>query len=461
MKRTILLAVLCMVCTIGLFAQKEKVVRIHKTDGTVAEYHAAAIRDFSFSGKAIVNDGDYTEITDAALALDGVKLNIDITATFNADDPYITGNEYGEDWGILYSTSPDVTIESGTLIKKDRGSISDSEFEGSLASGTMNIRWGESFSDQAEDKGWYADLEYNTTYYFRSYVRRTANNDIYEEEYFYSSEKSVSTGKPSMAYYGLTDIPSYASERGYVMPTEEAWATFDGQYPYFSLSDYRSKETVINHWNEYLTPERIDAIKAQCATQYDCAEGTLYVADAVGEDFCQYLLGIYDREFVLDGASELIEAGEATYIECDASWNVPGNGYWRYAPANLDDKVNPSVSIPLPEYMLANYYYTIEVTLAPNTDEAETLPSKVTARLLHEGAVASVLAQDQSTETDKCTVLVADSIEVERLGEGVLDISSTMEFGTRRDPKDNGKFLPVLRIAQIKVTPHKKEETAE
>ena len=62
---------------------------------------------------------------------------------------------------------------------------------------------------------------------------------------------------------------------------------------------------------------------------------------------------------------------------------------------------------------------------------------------------------------DKCTVLVADSIEVERLVEGVLDISSTMEFGTRRDPKDNGKFLPVLRIAQIKVTPHKKEETAE
>ena len=61
MKRTILLAVLCMVCTIGLFAQKEKVVRIHKTDGTVVEYHAAAIRDFSFSGKAIVNDGDYTE----------------------------------------------------------------------------------------------------------------------------------------------------------------------------------------------------------------------------------------------------------------------------------------------------------------------------------------------------------------------------------------------------------------
>ena len=58
-------------------------------------------------------------------------------------------------------------------------------------------------------------------------------------------------------------------------------------------------------------------------------------------------------------------------------------------------------------------------------------------------------------------MLVVDSIEVERLSEGVLDISSTMVFGTKRNPKDNGKFLPVLRIAQIKVTPHKKEETAE
>ena len=58
-------------------------------------------------------------------------------------------------------------------------------------------------------------------------------------------------------------------------------------------------------------------------------------------------------------------------------------------------------------------------------------------------------------------MLVVDSIEVERLVEGVLEISSAIVYGNRHDPKDNGKFLPVLRIAQIKVTPHKKEETAE
>ena len=56
---------------------------------------------------------------------------------------------------------------------------------------------------------------------------------------------------------------------------------------------------------------------------------------------------------------------------------------------------------------------------------------------------------------------MVDSIEVERLVEGVLEISSAIVYGNRHDPKDNGKFLPVLRIAQIKVTPHKKEETAE
>ena len=477
MKRTILPAVLCMVCTIGLFAQKEKAVRIHKTDGTVVEYHAAAIRDFSFSGKAIVNDDDYTQITDLALVIEDTKINIDITATFSADDPNITGIHYGTDWGILYSTSPDVTVENGTLLEgyyeSDcpllQGTQSNYN-ESILSSAETRYRIGESVTvdEEFSGKGGYADLDYNTTYYFRTFVYRPENNGIYDEEYFYSKEHSISTGKPSMEYYdiALRDFPSQFIETGYVLPTEEAWATFETQYPYFTAA---RRDTLLRYWDEYLTP-RFNTFKAQCNTVYECLEGTIYMLDNIGEEFCQYLLTHYEGEYAMQGYTDTFEGGLRTYVECDASWDVPDNGYWKYYSDTGRD--NPIVEFPLTKHVLAGYNYRVEVTLAPNTEQTDTLPSKIhitmqcPANEFYATEDFVLTEETYAVSSHECSTLVFDSIEPKGFGEAKLTIRSELtsrEIKTYqqyiKDPEkysDRTVYAPVLRIARIKVTPYKK-----
>ena len=468
MKRIILTS-LCALCSLGLFAQTEKTLIIHKTDGTKVEYLVEGITNISFSGKAIVNDGDYTQITDLALTLEGTKINIDIAATFNADDPYIIGGSYGTAWGILYSTSPDVTVENGTLVKGYRYRTEPYLQGSSLSSGKVNYRIGESVTreEEREDAGSYVDLEYNTTYYFRTFVYRPENSGICSEAYFYSKEKSVSTGKPSMAYYDieLKHIPSYSLEIGCVLPTEEAWAAFDEQYPYFTAAE---RDTLIKYWNEYLTPERIGSVKAQCNTVHDCAEGMLYLLDNISEDFCHYLLSLCEGEYVMQGYSETFEEAQRTYIECDASWNVPGNGYWEYYSSNS----NPTVEIPLPKNVLAGYNYRVEVTLAPNTEQTDTLPSKVRIIMQcpsNEHYVTEDFLLTEETcvvSPHECTVLVSDSIEPKEFGRAKLSIMSNLSYREIRNysyylkkPEKYANetvYAPTLRIAQIKVVPYRK-----
>lgn len=456
MKRTILTG-LCAVFTLGLFAQKEKAMIIHKTDGTTIEYPIEAIRDFSFSGKSVVADDDYTQITDLAIALVDNEVNIDVAAAFSCDDPYV-GNVHRQDWGILYSTSPNVTIENGTLIELKLPLAQADE----LYSHQVSFRIGESVKADEyneNDEGCYAELDYNTTYYFRSYVRRQANNDIYEEEYFYSAEKSIHTGNPSMGLFGIENVPAYAVEDGYVFPTEEAWGAFDEQYPYFTLSRQQNKEVLVNHWNEYLTSERIDQLKKECDVVHHCLEGTLYLIDHISEDFCSYVLKHYEGEYVLSGYSEDLDENSNTtvsYVECDASWNVPNNEYWKYT---ADTRKNPSVKIPLPQWMLANYAYKVEVILAPNTEPEETLPSKITVRLGFEAGGNEVLSKDYETSISECSVIQADSLNADVFTGAYLEIYSTMNTSTSNRNPDKSKFLPILRIAQIKVTPYRVEVT--
>lgn len=460
MKRIILTS-LCAVFALGLYAQKEKAVFVHKTDGTTVEYIVGGIRNFSFRGKAVVNDDDYTQITDLALTLEDTEINIDIAAAFNADDPYIAGGRYGTDWGILYSTSPGVTVENGTLVEGDGIFYESPRINSEYSDGYIsNYRIGESvtISEGENGAGRYVDLEYNTTYYFRTFVYRPENSGVCDEAYFYSKEKSVSVGKPSMAYYGVENIPANLSKSGYVMPTEEAWAAFDEQYPYFALSSRKSKEVILNHWNEYLTSERVNILKTQCNTVYDCAEGKLYVAEQVNEDFLHYVLSHYEGVSVLSGYSEILNESSntiGTYIECDAEWNVPGNGYWKYT---ADTRKNPWVEIPLTKWMLANYLYKIEITLAPNTVPEETLPSKVSVDIYYKAGGGDDLATKYETNVNECSVITADSVAVNAFTEATIRIASVMDTSLRG--QDKNKFLPILRVAQIKVTPYRKENVA-
>ena len=444
----------CALFALSTYAQKDKVMRIHKTDGTVVEYPIYSIRDFHFNGKAIVKDDDYTQIKNLAVNLKGTRINIDITATFNIDDPYAGGNNYQEDWGILYSTSPNITIENGKLIDLSTYQHKDSIY--SSESG-HTFMFGESVrivnEYDSQDEGCYASLEYNTTYYFRSYVRRSANNDIYEEEYFYSEEKSINTGNPPMIYYGVNSNPEDISKTGYVFPSDEAWNAFDEQYPYFSLSNRDNKDTIIKHWNNYLTPERTKILKSQCTTIYECLEGTLYIADNINEDFCHYLLNIYDVEYQLSGYSEDLDASSNTtgiYVDCDTSWNLPTDGYWKYT---ADDLKNPKIKIPLPKCLLANYDYKIEIVLAPNTEAEETLPSKITSRIQYKVGGGLSISNKTETSISECTIIAVDPLSIETFTEAYLEIYSDMNTGTSNRNPDKNKFLPILRIAQVNVTP--------
>lgn len=447
MKR-IFYTALCALMTLGASAQTEKVMRVHMTDGTVKEYHVGALRDFSFTGLAVVSDDDYTQISQLDLVMEGDGINFDITANFGFDDPYIIGSRYGQDWGILYSTSPDVTVENGTLVEL-KSPLTKVD---NLSSHSVSFRFGESvrdWDDRYNEEGVYADLEYATTYYFRSFVYRPAIGDLYEEQYFYSAVKSVAVGYPSMRIYGASILPDYVAEKGYVYPSFNAWSEFDEQYPYFEC--YRNDDIFAAHWNDYLTPERHEALKAQCTTVHECAEGKLYLLDTVGEEFLQYLLDIYATEFVADLQTAVLDEAsstEATYVECDASWGVPGNGYWKYTAAA---KKNPIIELTLPKRMMRNYNYKIEITLAPNTEAEETLPSKVSARLcpMRGGTVA--LASKFETSVSECSVITLEGVKVNDFTEAGVEIESVMNHSNRGG--DVGKFLPILRVAQVKVIP--------
>lgn len=442
MKR-IFYTALCALMTLGASAQTEKVMRVHMTDGTVKEYHVGALRDFSFTGLAVVSDDDYTQISQLDLVMEGDGINFDITANFGFDDPYITGSRYGQDWGILYSTSPDVTVENGTLVEL-KSPLTKVD---NLSSHSVSFRFGESVSDRDNhynDEGVYADLEYATTYYFRSFVYRPAIGDLYEEQYFYSAVKSVAVGYPSMGIYGASILPDYVAEKGYVYPSSSAWREFDEQYPYF---EYHFDD----HWNDYLTPERHEALKAQCTTVHECAEGKLYLLDVVGEEFLQYLLDIYATEFVADLQTAVLDEAsstEATYVECDASWGVPGNGYWKYTAAA---KKNPAIELALPKRMMRNYNYKIEITLAPNTEAEETLPSKVSARLCPISGGTVALASKFETSVSECSVITLEGVKVNDFTEAGVEIESVMNHSNRGG--EVGKFLPILRVAQVKVIP--------
>lgn len=442
MKR-IILAGLCALFSVGLFAQKALI--IHKTDGTKLEIPVEGIRGFDFSGKSVVNDDDYTMITGLALH-SGTELNITFNVLFNTDDPYLTMSEpiYGEDWGILYATSPDVTIENGTLLQLTTDQLAMVQ---NLSNATVEVLLGESktFGNIASQET--VDLDFETTYYVRSFVRRPANNDIYEEAYFYSKEQSIYTDKPTMLYYGATIAPSLYAQTGYVMPSDSAWISLAERYPYFAVKG-TCADVFIEHWNEYLTAERIASLKPLCTTTYECCDGMLYLLDFISDDFARYALDLYDDEFTTSGYTENYKIAVDTLIECDASWNVSNNRYWEYKPTIPTGR--PVVTIKLSKPLLANYNYTIEVEFAPDVTQTDTLPSKFNITLMYIDNIGRSkgqrLGNNLLTNGQLGTIITFDSLSVGGFGEASLEIA--VKVASRET-----EYSRTLRIAQIKVTP--------
>ena len=442
MKRIFLVG-LCAIFSMGLFAQKALI--IHKTDGTKLEIPMEAVNGFDFKGKAIVNDGDYTQIANTTLH-SGEQLDITFTAEFHTEDPFISKETpcYGENWGILYATTPNVTVENGELLQPAKGHELAIE---SFVQGAIDVQFGESRSFSGNYVLSSADLDFETTYYIRTFVLRPSNSDIYEEEYFYSKEQSVYTGKPTMLYYGATIDPALYAKTGYVMPSDSAWMSLADRYPYIAVKG-TCAEVIKEHWNDYLTPERLAALKPLCTTTYECCDGILYILDFIDDDFAQYAINLYDDEFTTSGNTEEYNQSTVTLIECDASWNVPNNCYWEYKPATPTG--NPDLTIKLSKPLMANYNYTIEVMFAPDITQTDTLPSKfnLTFEYTSENGKLKrmILGKDLQTNDQLGTVFTFDSLSVGGFGEAALEIKGRV--GSRET-----QYSRILRIAQIKVTP--------
>lgn len=436
MKR-IILAVIGTVLTLGVFAQKALI--IHQVDGTQIEIPVEGIKGFDFTGKAMVKDNDYTRIVATTLN-SGTSLSIDIAAIFTPQDPIIDDSSlrFGTDYGILYSNNPDVTIESGTVLQPLEGF--DNLKEDTLYTSLSNMNDVE-------------NINFNTTYYFRSFIKRGAYNYgqyQLEEEYFYSQTVSINTGKPKMVYYGATIDPTLYAQTGYVMLSNSAWISLAERCPYITVNG-TCADAIKEHWNTFLTVERIDSLKPLCTTTYECCDGMLYILDSIGDDFAQYAIDRYDDEFVTSGYTEdfSMSTTYVSFVECDALWNVPNNRYWEYKP--YSSAANPSITIKLNKPLLANYNYTIEIMFAPDITQTDTLPSKfnLTFEYTNEnGKLKSLrLGQDLLTNDQLGTVFTFDSLSVGSFGEASLGIKANV-LRSNRD-----KYSRILRIAQIKVTP--------
>ena len=451
MKRIILTS-LCAIFTLGLFAQKALI--IHKTDGTKVEVPMEALQGFGFRGKAIVNDDDYVQLTDLQLH-SGTVLDITLGVSFHTDDPYLSAIEsplYGEDWGVLYATTPDVSMENGELLPlaDDKISVLRNLTNGSLE----GILFGESKILNGVKNPSPTDLAFETTYYFRAFVRRPAS-DGSEETYFYSKEQSLYTDKPTMLYYGVEVNPALYAESGYVMVSAEAWTAFMAQHPHFAGGE-PAMDIFSEVWSKYLTKQRIELLKTQCTTVYECCDGIIYVLDAVDEGFANYLLALCNQPIIMSGYldEEHYENSIRSHVECGEEWNIPNNEYWEYHPSLANN--NPRLKFEFTKPLLAGYKYKLEITFAPYIASIEAgvepYPIKFKGSLRYvdsEGKSKTYsLGNSGSLSIQECTTVTIDKfeeIDVVGFGNALLTIEGAV------GPREKN-FDRTLRIAQVKVT---------
>ena len=434
MKR-IILAALCVMFSVGLFAQKGLI--IHMKDGTKLEIPFKGIYKFDFLGKAVVNDGDYTSISNLALH-SGENIDITFTVNNHYNDPNITTvTGYGQTWGVIYSTTPNVSIETGNILDQNIQK-NDQKVDRS----SWDILLGESPKFSGVTNNYCVDLEYETTYYIRSFLYNSKYN-----KYYYSKEECVNIGKPSMAHYGVKIDTAPFAETGYVMPTDSAWNSFVERYPYFNIKG-SCKETITECWHNYMN-KNIATLKSQCKTTYDCCDGTLYILDNIGDDFGKYALDYYDDAFTMSGyATSVFSVDSTAHVTCDASWNIPNNEYWEYHP--LSKTSNQKAEIKLSKPLMASYIYNVEITLAPDVTGADTLPTKYDVIIygLNEFGknTKTMEVKNFITNAQSATITTIDSVSVGGFGEASVHIK---QAASRRDTD----FSRILRISQIKVIP--------
>ena len=311
MMKKYILAICCMAFVGHAFAQL-KTYFIHKKDGTTLALPMGTTR-LDFTGKAVVYDDDYTFIERISTDIpNGKKPYAVIKDNTGRCLDYLTVADFDR-IGVCYSTEPEVSTVNGNLVEM-----------------TME----EYHSNECDVWGIKVDsLDFNTTYYCRSFV-------TYRGKDYYSSEKSFSIGKPKMEWYQL-DIPAPLQEAGiYVHPTAEALEMVYAQDESFTADIYMDvRDKVIRkEWKErYLTVEKAKTLAKQCTQSYDCEDGTIYLLDEVGQDFTESFTASFETSMY--GMKGLLTENKNfinnTYpiidtITCSESLNVPGNTYYKF-----------------------------------------------------------------------------------------------------------------------------------
>ena len=415
-------AIICMAFTMQTFAQKVFVV--HKKDGTRIE--APVVSNIHFTGKAQVNDNEYTSVE--VNVTNDVESGTYPYAEFTLDNSGL--QEYGnipsddiENFGILYSITPGITLDNGTFITPDR-------------QGLFAIK----------------DLNFNTTYYYRSYV-------VYKGETYYSSEQSFTTEKPTMRWY-VTSMPDvFLTEKMFVYPSEEAWQKFIEKYSlYFELKETIVRDQLLEEqWCRFMNMGKAKELATKCTQKYDCRDGVIYLLDEIGDDF---LASFDNMECVMYGTVGLVTDEEYTrYCEapdtivCAPEFNVPDNTYYKFRPTS---NTNPRVTYAVDQLMLANQEYELEIIMAPDTEveEASRLPNIIRIEHLFGGnsfRKSSRIEDDLTTDPQKCMTYTY-TITPTEFGKNAIRIESQVTT------RNNGKTATrIMRIAKITVRKVKKE----
>ena len=411
MKRTII-AAWCILFSLGMYAQKALI--IHKKDGTKMEIPAQAFEKFHFKGKAIVNDDDYTRVARHVVytpVTSSKTLDISFYVLSQGDMDFT-------DHGICYSTTPG-DVGNRLSFRESRNNHDWNVTGEGKVYGTDTL--------YVEISG----LEFETTYYCRSYV-------VYRGNYYYSREHSIYTGKPKMSWYGAKVDPMQYAETGFAMPSEEAWNTLVAT----SFHINHLPAFLLDEWDRYATPDRIEAMKAQSNTMLECCDGTLYLLDAVDEGFVAHVMELCSKEIVmLGGEAEYNHVQEPIEVACDASWGVPGNVYWEYSGTTVT--ANPDLTYTTSLPLLANYKYKVEVVMAPETVDEEKLPNKY--NLLFQNEYKEPLGKRMAENATQCAVHSFEVVTTQFV-ESVVRISGVV--GSRETGYDRS-----LRVAQIRFTP--------
>lgn len=427
MKKYIIIAVVGMAFALQTMAQKIFVV--HKKDGTRIELPVTS--NLHFTGKALVNEDEYTQITDVYVENDvvaGVKPSARITV--DKSGLQVNGNIVTtEESGVVYSTTPGVTKENGVKVNHYSGDMF--------------------FMD---------DLDFNTTYYCRSYV-------VYMGKAYYSSEQSFTTDLPTLQWH-FVDIPaSLLAEELYVYPTTEAWeALFNKYFAYFATNDSTMRDELLQkQWSRFLTLEKAKEFAKQCSQKIECRDGVIYLLDEIRDDFMETFenmecvmygtVGLITEEMM--GNSHSKTAAPDTIV-CSEEYNVPNDTYYLFK--GTTPSVNPFARYSIEPLMLANQEYEVEVIMAPETEveEAQRLPNRIRIQHLN-GKVynssvekSNIVERQTDTDAHACTTLTYTIIP-EMFGQNAIEIESRVT--SSQNDKTHRK---ALRIAQITVRKVKK-----